>query len=107
MWDPLHFDVKSAHCGAESNHSDAEYCHPDADSIHSDADSTHSDAKSAHRGAESEHSDADPLSLKLSKFNSYCCLGKFYKSSVRITAATHYLKKCRYCLIFVPKRVVY
>ncbi len=66
------FDVKSAHCGAESTHSDAKSCH-------SDADSTHSDAKSAHCGAESGHSDVDPLSPKLSKVNSYSCLGKFYK----------------------------
>jgi hypothetical protein len=41
MWNPLHFDVKSAHCGAETTHSDAESCHSDAESVHSDADSTH------------------------------------------------------------------
>jgi hypothetical protein len=70
---PLHFDVKSAHCDAESNHSDAESCH-------SDADSTHSDAKSAHHGAESEHFAADPLSLKLSKVNSYRCLRKIQEN---------------------------
>jgi hypothetical protein len=99
MRNPVPFYVKSAHCGAESAHSDAESCH-------SDADYTHSDAKSAHCGAESGHFDADPLSLKLSKVNSYIvALGKFKKSSMRNYSSGALFEKSRYVLIILPKRI--